>query len=364
MKIKVKRENFLDSLQKVSNIIGTRSTLPILSNVLIEASNGKVTLTTTDLEIRIKTEMDAEISESGKTTLPAKKLLSIARELPGDDIDMSTDEKHHTKINSGNSSYRLNGLETEDFPMPVQFSYVRKITMPQDELGRMLGQILYASSSDDSRKVLNGVLFSVKENTFTAVATDGKRLALTEKILESCNGDEGDVIVPAKGAGELAKILGKKGDANLEIGEDQAVFQIDSTTITTKLVDGSYPMYRQVIPTSFSKKIELPVEDFSSALRRVSLVVSESSSFVKVKFEKSILTLSANSTEIGESNETIEIQYDGPELATSFNPVYLSDPFKHIDADKILLQMNDAYSPVAISGGDGFLYVIMPMRKP
>lgn len=363
MKLNIAREKLLEALQKVTSIIGTRSTLPILANILIEAEQKKLILTTTDLEIRITTEVEAEVEKEGKTTLPAKKLLSIIRELPGEGVSMDTDDNHRTLINSGSSSFKLLGLIADDFPLPTNISLVRRLIFSQAELARMLSQISYAVSTDDSRKVLNGILFSVKENAFTSVATDGKRLALVEKVLENYNGDEGDAILPAKGGNELQRLLQKEGDVIIDIGENQAAFKLGNTIMTTKLVEGNYPNYRQVIPTSFSKKIEIPTTLFASALRRVSLVVSDTSSYVKLNFNKSSLLLNAMSSEFGESNESIDIEYDGSDISISFNPIYLVDPFKTLDADKMTFQLNDAYSPVALSAGDGFLYVIMPMRN-
>jgi DNA polymerase-3 subunit beta len=363
MKLNISREKFLDALQKVASIIGSRSTLPVLANVLIEATKDKVILTTTDLEVRITTEIEAKVEEIGKTTLPAKKLLSVIRELPGDDLNLGGDENHHMSIQCGKSLFKLLGLAPDDFPQPILLTPVRTIKLLQADLARILSQISYSVSVDDSRKVLNGILFSIKESAFTAVATDGKRLALVEKVIEKYEGEEGDSIVPSRSANELQRILQKEGEVIIEIGENQASFKVGSTVVTTKLVEGNYPNYRQVIPTSFSKKVEINTASFASALRRVSLVVSESSSFVKMTFNKSSLVLFASSSEFGESKEPIDIEYGGTELNISFNPLFLSEPFKNLDADKVTLQMNDGYSPVAISGGDGFLYVIMPVRS-
>jgi len=191
MKLSISREKFLDALQKVVSIIGSRSTLPVLANVLIEAGKDKITLTTTDLEVRITTEIEAKVEENGKTTLPAKKLLSVIRELPGEELDLNGDENHHISIQCGKSLFKLLGLAPDDFPQPVLVTPVRSIKIQQVELARMLGQISYSVSIDDSRKVLNGILFSIKENTFTSVATDGKRLALVEKVIEKYEGEGG-----------------------------------------------------------------------------------------------------------------------------------------------------------------------------
>lgn len=364
MKFNVIKADLIDKLQKVTNVIGSRSTLPILSNVMIEAENNTLTLTTTDLEVRITTKLEAKVEKEGKTTLPAKTLFSMIRGLPGENVDMESDESHHMLITSEKSSYNLFGLAPDDFPLPVQFSPVRRLSLKQEEIVRMLSRISYAASTDDSRKTLNGILFSIKENAFTVVATDGKRLALVEKVAENFSGDDGQAIVPSKSVMEIQRLFaGGNEDVSIEFGENQVSFSMKGRTLTSKLVEGSYPNYRQVIPTSFSRKIEIPATIFSSALQRISNVVSDNNSYVNITFASNSIQMKASSTEIGEGNETVDIEYSGPEVSVSFNPVFVLAPFKHLDADKITLQLNDGYNPVAISCGDGFLYVIMPMRN-
>jgi len=364
MKFNIKKSDFIDGLQKVSSVIGSRSTLPILSNVMIEANSNSLVLTTTDLEIRITTKIEANVGTDGKTTLPAKTLLSIIRGLPADTVDMEADGNHHMSIKSGSSSYKLLGLAADDFPLPIQFSPVRSLSFKKSDLSRMLERISYAASSDDSRKTLNGLLFSVKENAFTVVATDGKRLALVEKVAENFSGEDGQAILPSKSAIEIQRIFsGSDEDVSIEFGENQASFSSGGTILTSKLVEGNYPNYRQVIPTSFSRKVELPSDEFSSAMQRISLVVSESSAYVQITFKDGKVEMKAASTEIGEGLESVNIDYSGPEISVSFNPGFVLAPFKHLDADKVTMQLNDGYNPVAISCGDGFLYVIMPMLR-
>jgi DNA polymerase III subunit beta len=363
MRLKVSKEKLSVSLQKVNSIISTRSTLQILGNVLLEAENNKLILSTTDLDIRIKTEIEAEVLEQGKTTLPARKFYEIVRELYGEDIRLEKIE-NHIKINCGNSNFRLLGLPADDFPLPLKVASIRQFTVKQVELDRMLNLISYAVNQDDSRKALSGILFSISENNFISVATDGRRLALVEKTMDNFTGEDGDIILPVKSANELSRLLGKTGDVTVDIAKNMITFTIDdSTVMTSKLIDENYPNYKQVIPVSFSRNIELPRESFAAVLRRVSLVVSERSFFVKIFFSNNKLELSATSTDVGESNDSIEIEYDGPETTVSFNPTYLLEPLNRIDSDNIVMKMNDGYSPVALSNEDGFLYVIMPMRN-
>lgn len=184
MKINVKRELLLKALQKVCNIIGSRTTLPVLANVMMEAENNKLTFTTTDLELRITTSIEAEVEKSGKTTLPAKRLLGLVSKFKGDTVSFDTNENHHTKISCGTADFMILGLTPDDFPVPVDFTAQRTIKIKQGDLARIIDRISYAVSLDDSRKVLQGIFFSIKEGNLTAVATDGKRLALVEKLLD------------------------------------------------------------------------------------------------------------------------------------------------------------------------------------
>jgi DNA polymerase III subunit beta len=363
MKLNIPKATLSSSLQKVNSIISLRSTLQILSNVLIEAEDNMLFLSTTDLDIRIKTEIEAEVIEEGKTTLPAKKFYEIIRELSGEVVELET-ENNHTTIKCGNSVFKLLGLPADDFPLPIHINPIRSFLMEQIELSRMINLISYSVSQDDTRKALSGVLFSISENNFTSVATDGRRLALVEKTMDEFSGEDGNIILPIKSATELCKLLGKESNVKVEIGENIINFKMDNGVVmTSKLIDENYPNYKQVIPVSFSRKIEIPRDIFTSILKRVSLVVSEKSFFIKLKFADNKIEFNALSTDVGEGSDFLEIDYDGPEIAVSFNPIFLLEPLTRMDCDTIVFKMNEGYSPVALSNEDGFLYVIMPMRK-
>ena len=363
MQFTVEKSVLIEGLRKVNSVIGSRSTLPILSNVLMEAKANSIILTSTDLELRVTTTVKANVSVPGSTTLPSKPLLLWVQKIDSNTIDFQRDEGHHMAIKAGTSSYTALGLAPDDFPLPVDFNVVRRLTMKGSELASLLGKVAYAASTDDSRKTLNGVLFAVKEKAFTAAATDGKRLALVEKVAENFSGDDGQAIIPQKTVQHLQQVFSGVGDdVSMEFGDAQALFKSKDVSVSTKLVEGTYPNYRQVIPVSFARKVDVPSETFSSAMQRISIVVSESGAHVQLKFDKAKIEI----TTVGSSSqgmEVVPIEYDGPEITASFNPVFLSAPFKHIDADKVTMQLNDGYNPVALSCGDGFLYVIMPMRN-
>jgi len=363
MKFKVEKSVLIEGLRKVNSVIGARSTLPILSNVLVEAKDNSLVLTSTDLELRVTTTVKADVEVAGTTTLPSKSILLWVQNLGDDVISFSRDEGHHMTMEAGTSSYTAMGLPPDDFPLPIDFSSTRNFSVKGGDLASTLGKVSYAASTDDSRKTLNGVLFAVKDKAFTVVATDGKRLALVERIVENFSGEDGQAIVPQKTVQHLQQVFASVGDdVSIEFGDSQASFKSNDVKVSTKLVEGAYPNYRQVIPVSFSRKVEIPSDVFSSAMKRIAIVVSDSGAFVQLKFVPSKIEI----TTVGSPSQGLEevpIEYDGPEIAVSFNPAFLIAPFKYLAADKVTMQLNDGYNPVALSCGDGFLYVIMPMRN-
>lgn len=364
MKVSVKRDQLMQAMQKVINIIGNRSTLPVLANILLEAQDNTLTLTSTDLEIRITNSIEATIEREGKTTIPAKKLAALVSRFLGDEVTLDCNENHHTKITCGTSEFKLLGLSDEDFPPPTEFPSTSHIKFKEVDFKKMLDKISYAVSLDDTRKVLHGILCSVKENTVTAVATDGKRLALVEKVPEEFTGEEGDTIIPLKAANEVKRILDNKdGIVHLEFGDKQACFRTDKVCLTTKLIEGNYPNYRQVIPVSFNKTLDIPAPTLLAKLELVSLALSDDSSYVILTFDEGKLQLQASSTNVGEGSDYLDVDFNEARIDISFNPSFLADPLKHCDADKIKVKLNDGYSPVALEADDGFLYVIMPMRN-
>ncbi|HPO90497.1 MAG TPA: DNA polymerase III subunit beta [Victivallales bacterium] len=363
MKIIVQKNLFADAIQKLTSIISSRTTLPILNNVLIIAENDMLTLETTDLDIRITTKIPATIDKTGSTTVPAKRLLMFIRDFQGDKITLETDNSFNLKIESGESSYRLLGISPEEFPPAIPVMSVRKITIPQKDLQRHLSFVSYSTSPDETRKILNGVLLSVKSNIFITVATDGKRLALMEKPIDKFEGSDGDVVIHSRVANELQRIIPKEdGIATIEVGEKMIKFEFAGTILLSKIMEGTFPNYRQVIPTSFSKKFELNRESFYSCIRRIMNVISESNPAVTFTFFNDKITLTANSTDVGEGKESIPVEYKGPEFKFMLNPNNIMDSMKVMTVDKFILQMNDGFSPVGIFGDEGFLYIMMPVR--
>lgn len=367
MKLTISKEQMIQGLQAVQNIVSTRTTLPVLSNVLLRGEGSRLDLTATDLDVTITSAVEASVERAGAVTLPAKKLFGIVRELPSPQIELEIDDKNHCQILSGSAYYKMNGLAAEEFPAMPKFTESRSITLPQDKLKVLLRRTSFAISTDESRFVLNGIFFSVKDHKVTLVATDGRRLALAEEETEAPANSHGECIVPSKAITELNRLLTTQGSIDIKFMDNQAAFLLHgekgyTTQIITKLIDGNYPNYRQVIPTETKERIQLVREELLQALRRAEIMTSEKSNSVKLHFSKNKLEITANTPEVGEARESIAINYKGADMAIAFNPIYMMDPLKNLDNDEVYLELIDELSPGVIKINGPFLYVLMPMR--
>jgi DNA polymerase-3 subunit beta len=367
MNLTIAKDQIIAGLQAVQNVVTSRTTLPILSNVLIRASEGKVEFTATDLDVTVACSVEAKISKPGATTVPVKKLFGIVRELNGGEIEIETDEKNVTSIRSGSSYFKIHGLAAEEFPPLPKFKDDKKVSLPQESVRAMLKKTSFAVSTDESRYVLNGIFMSLKDGKMTLVATDGRRLALVDEEVEISEKSAGEFIVPAKAISELNRLLQDKGDVEIKFGENQSSFALKddkgfSVLLITKLIEGNYPNYRQVIPGEARERIPVNREELLQALRRAEIMTSEKANSVKLTFGKNQLSITANSPEVGEARETLAVNYKGKEMAIAFNPRYLIDPLSALGVDEIFIELIDELSPGVLKINGPFLYVVMPMR--
>ncbi len=362
MKFRIAKEAFLDGLQQVQHVVSTRTTLPILSNVLIEADENSLRLTTTDLDVGVSGVANAEVSKPGSTTLPVKRLANIISALPSAEIEVSVDSKNVASIKSGPSFFKIIGLPDNEFPPLADFEDAKEYRIPQTLLRNGLKKTSYAISTDETRYVLNGIFASFKEGKLTLVATDGRRLAMMDHELEFPSSHEVDFIVPTKAVQELQRHLGTEGDLTLRLADNQVCFEIGNSIIVSKLIEGNYPNYRQVIPGESKERLTLSREQLLETTRRVSLLSSEKSNSVKLSFGKNVVDIMANSPDIGEANETIDVKYEGKEFAIAFNPEFLMAPLKSLEEEEVHLDLIDEMSPGVLRTDDAFLYVLMPMR--
>ena len=367
MKLTISKDQLISGLQAVQNVVSSRTTLPILSNVLLRAEGDRLEFTATDLDVTIASSVGATVTKPGAATVPVKKLFGIVRELSVGEIDLEVDDKNVCSVRSGASFYKIHGLAADEFPPLPKFKDDKKVTLPQDKIKGMMKKTSFAISTDESRYVLNGIFLSLKDHKLTMVATDGRRLALVDEEVDIADNSQGEFIVPAKAVNELNRLLLDKGEVEIRYTENQASFTLkddkgSSILIITKLIEGNYPNYRQVIPNEVTERISLSREEFVHALRRAEIMTSEKSNSVKLTFGKNNLAITANSPEVGEARESLAINYKGKEMAIAFNPKYMIDPLNALTDDEVFIELIDELSPGVLKINGPFLYVVMPMR--
>jgi DNA polymerase-3 subunit beta len=367
MKLTIGRQHLINGLQAVQNIVGSRTTLPILSNVLLQAQEGRLGLTATDLDVTIHCSVEATVAVPGSTTLPVRRLFSIVRELNAPEVDLEVDEKHCCVLLAGSSFFKLNGLAAEEFPPPQVFANERRLAVPAAKMKTMLRRTSFAVSNDETRYVLNGLFFNFRDHKVTIVATDGRRLALTDEEVDVSPEGNTDFIVPTKAINELGRLLQENGQVEIAVTENHASFRLQAEgqqeiLLVSKLVEGTYPNYQQVIPRESKERIPMVREELVQALRRAEIMTSDKSNSVKLTLGMNSLAITANSPEVGEARETMAINYKGHEFGIAFNPGFLLDALKALDDDEVFFELSDELSPGVIKINGPFLYVIMPMR--
>lgn len=362
MKFKIEKSALLQGLQTVQNIVSMRSTLPILTNVLVKAEKNGLFLTTTDLDVSVRCSIEAEVAKTGASTLPARKLTSIVRELPEGAVEVEIDDKDVATLECNASYFKIIGLSEDEFP-PVpapegKYCY----HLDQGAFREMLRKTSYAASTDETRFVLNGVLLSFKGGKLTTVATDGRRLALVEQEVEFPKEAETEVVLPTKAVTELLHILGEEGELRIYPKDSQIIFEFNGVMLASKLVEGTYPNYRQVIPNQSEQHIVIERESLLTAMRRVALLSNDKSNATKLTFAKNNLIVSISTPDVGEARETVPIKYTGKELTVAFNADYMIDPLRNLTTDEVYLELTDDLSPGVLKCEQPFLYVLMPMR--
>ncbi len=372
MKFKINRDHFANGLAQVLNVVGSKATMPILSNVLIEAEKDLISLTTTNLDLGIRCKIKAEVKETGSVTLPVKRLAGIVRELPNVDVTLDASPNHQVKLTSGGSTFRIMGIGKEEFPPLPEFGDEKAHALEQSELSSMLKSVAYAQSSDETRYILNGVYFNFKDGKLSLVATDGRRLALIAKEMEIPASGSGAIILPAKTVSELTRLLDKGAKVKINFNDRRAAFQIatdkdtsgliDHVYLYSKVVEGNYPNYQQVIPKETHQRIKLERELFLQCVHRAALVCSEKSNSVKIKLSSNLLEITAQSPDFGEAHESMAIGYSGPDLQVAFNPAFIMDPLRALAKDEVFFEVKDEVSPGVFKTLESFVCVIMPVR--
>ena len=373
MKLKINRDHFTEGLQKVQNIVAIRTSMPILSNVLLEAKDDYISLATTNLDLGIRCKIKAEVEKEGMITLPVKKLSTIVKSLPSLEVEMNMGVSNQVKITSRGVLFRIMGIGKEEFPaLPTVFN-ANQVTLEQAHLAQMLKRVAYAQSNDGNRYILNGVYLNFIEGKLTMVATDGRRLSLMTQAVEIDKSFEGAIILPAKTATEIERLMGTEGSVKITFSDRQAAFDISESKdsegglmgnvyLVSKVIEGTYPNYKQVIPKETSYRVKIDREMLLESLSRASLITNDKNNSVRLKINKNNLEISSSSPELGECRESVAIAHEGPEVKLAFNPQFLIDPLRALDQDEVFFEFKDELSPGLFKTLDSFLCVIMPLR--
>lgn len=371
MNLTIERSALLKSLSHVQSVVERRNTIPILSNVLIDAKDGSLGLTATDMDLTIVEQVAAEITESGATTAPAHTLYDIVRKLPeGAQISLSLGgDNQQLRLSAGRSNFTLQTLPREDFPTAGAEDLPLSFELQAGELRNLIDRTRFAISTEETRYYLNGIYLHAATSgdleVLRAVATDGHRLARFEMPLPEGAKDMPGVIVPRKTVSELRKLIDEADTTvSVALSDTKLRFSFGSTVLTSKLIDGTFPEYERVIPTGNDKVMQVDCREFKAAVDRVSTISTEKSRAVKLRLVDNTLTLSATSPESGSATEEIEVGYGGQDLEIGFNSRYLMDIAEQIDGDGAQFVLSDAASPTIVKdvSDASALYVLMPMR--
>ncbi|MER3473918.1 MAG: DNA polymerase III subunit beta [Armatimonadota bacterium] len=369
MKLTTTRKDLLEGVQTVAHAVSGRSSLPILQHIHLNAEGEGVKLTATDLEIGIECFVPAVVEMPGEATLPARLTQEVLSSLPDADVKMSDDATHSVQIVCERSEYKLLGLSPTDYPSLPEVSDATTFTVPADTLKEMIKQTIFAVSTEETRAILTGVLVECDGVTLRMVATDTHRLTVRSHPV-GVNALESPIaaVVPARSMNELARIVGDyEGDVEVQIGRNQASFRpIDDTRRTfliTRLIDGQFPAYQRVIPTTYTKRLTLATEEFLQAVRRASLVARDVSNRLIFSTNGEYLIIEAESGQSGKAHEEVEVVREGDDITVAFNARYLIDVLSVIESEGVHLEMTEPLRPAVVRPveQDNYLCVLMPM---
>lgn len=365
MELKIAGEKLLEAIGIASSVVSSRPTLPILGNVLIDSSKDELRLVATDLEVGIVVKLDVKAKGEGKLTVPAKKLLEVVREMPKGELSVEFDSGNKMKISAGEEcEFKLLGLPPDEFPQLPEVKKEAEVKVSGKVLAKMIKKTIYSVSSDETRYVLNGANVVWEKNELKMVTTDGRRLAFIKQPLESTGG-RGEAIIPTKALQELGKLLAERDEqVEVVLGEGYARFSCANLVLTTRLIDGNFPDYEQVIPKSQDKKLKIETDKLLAATKRASLMAADRSSSVRLDLKRGSLMLSAASHELGEAREELKARYEGESLSVAYNAQFLLDVLKNIETEEVHLELSTALAPGLLRPADDDSYkcVVMPIR--
>ena len=365
MKVICNRGALLEAISVAGNAVASRTPKPVLQCVKLSAADDKLTIAATDLEVAIRySDAQVQIEQPGETLLPADKLRDIVRESVDDTLAIEVND-NVAHIRGQDSHFKIFTQKAADFPPVPDFEGEADFTLPGGTLKQLIGQTLFAAAKESTRYAFNGVLVVAKDKKLILVSTDGRRLAQAKADLSTDiqSKDGSKAIIPAKAMQLIDKLVDDPEEpVGFQIRENQAIFHTANATLTTNLVEGQFPPYEDVIPKDADKKMTASTADFLSAIRRAALLTTEESKGVRLSFGKKGLVLQSRSPESGEATINFACKFEGADMEIGFNPSFLTDALRVVDADEITLELSAPNRPGLIKGGAGFVYVIMPVN--
>jgi DNA polymerase-3 subunit beta len=374
MELKISAQELARALGRSQGIVEKKSTMPILSHVLLEAKKGNLLhVSATDLDLSVSSEHACEVVKEGALAVPAKHLFEIVRSLPEQEVTLKRAGNNYLEVRSGPSEFRIVGLPAEDFPALPKFEKVPFVDVVPAELLAQIDLTSFAASTDETRYNLNGVYFEPQGPVLRMVATDGHRLALSEKPLAGDYALKRGVILPRKGLHELKKLLGEAGDAGTEkpetklgFAENSAIYRRPGVVMAMRLIEGMFPDYKQVIPKQGEKIVKVGRLRLLETLRRVSILASDKSHAVKLELAPGLLRVLSQNPDLGDAKEEVPVEYAGEPLKIGFNSRYITDVAAVLKSDDVQLELADDLSPGVLRGAGpedaGYTAVVMPMR--
>lgn len=365
MRLEVTKQELQARLGNIQNIVEKRSTMPILSHFLLDATGPSAFIYATDLELAIKEPIEVKSERAGRIAIPARKLYDIVREVDGD-ITLDSEDGKWLKAKCGKSSFRLACLSADEFPSWPPMESFEEFRIDAVVLGSMIEKTIFSAGEADTRYTLNGLLFHLlpKDKTLTVVGTDGHRMALMKTGLSQSFTEEKKVIVPRKAASEVRKFLPAEGEISVLVGKNHILFKSGNVEFLARLIEGAYPNYAQVIPAESPKKLAIEKDTFVKSLRRVSIMSREQSNAVKCDFSEGKITLTSSNPDLGDATDEIAAEYSGETISIGFNARYLQDALNSVGTGKAVVEFNDQLSPTVIKeeGSEDYICIVMPMR--
>ena len=364
MKLTCAKDELADKLQVAGRGVSTRTTVQILAGILLNAADGRLSLSATDMEISLRVSLEAQVEDEGSVVVPGRLLVDIVRLLPAGEVTIShRAEEGVVELMCGSASYRLNTYAAEDFPRLPEIEDASAFTVEKEAFVETIARVSRSASRDESRPVLTGVLVRFEGDKLVMAATDSYRLSVKETSLSDSPGRDIEAIVPARALGELARVAQGEGET-IQVGvqENQVVFGVDDVWLTARRIDGQFPNYKQLLPESFEAEVTMPREEFLDVVRRTS-VLAQRKSPLRLRFEDGELTVSAQTQDVGEAHESLPVSYSGEPLEIGFNAEFLRDGLESVNDESVRLKLISPLRPGLIHGeSDDFLYLIMPIR--